>query len=81
VVAWPPPAGPGGRDAGLVWPGAYPDPYTRLRDYGEPTELSPAYDSDSVDAFYRAQRDERLPQMVATPTVDPEARLLVGQST
>lgn len=81
MVAWPPPAGPGGCDAGLVWPVAYPDPYTRLRDYGEPTELSPAYDSDKVDAFYCALCAELLPLMVATPTVDPEARLLVGQST
>lgn len=58
----------------------YRDPSTRFRDYVEPSELSPAYDSDHVDAFYRALRDEIVPHVHASLPVDPERRFLVGHS-
>jgi hypothetical protein len=58
----------------------YPGSSERDRDYLPPEPLSPTFDGDGADRFYRVLRDEILPHLEARYAIDPGRRYLLGHS-
>lgn len=74
------------RAAAGDWPDAivlgvdYPDPSTRHRDYTPADEPDPAFGDPGADTFYRVLKEEILPHIEASWSVDPAHRTIVGHS-